>query len=118
MRIAAAMIELHIHGAGTIKTKRSVANSLKTRLRQRFNISTAEVADHDDLRSLCLGCVMVGVDARHLQKQMEKAVRYVEGLGLAEVVADDVQVLRLDELEVAEESGEELPFVPPEWSRG
>ena len=30
---------------------------------------------------------------------MEKLIRYVESLGLAEVVGDDVTVVRLDEVE-------------------
>ena len=113
MRIAAALIELALPDAGTIKAKRRVSNAIKSRLRQRFNVSTAEVADHDDRHSVCVGCVMVGVDPRHLRSQMEKVIRYVESLGLAEVVADDVAVMRLDELEELE-LPEELR--PPEWS--
>ena len=42
---------------------------------------------------------MVGVDPRQLREGMEKMVRYVESLGLGEVVADDVTVVRLDEVE-------------------
>ena len=46
---------------------------------------------------------MVGVDPRHLRDGMEKVVRYVESLGVAEVVADDVTVLRIDEIEELED---------------
>jgi uncharacterized protein YlxP (DUF503 family) len=113
MRIAAALIELSLPDAETIKAKRRVSNAVKSKLRQRFNLSTAEVADHDDRHSLCIGCVMVGVDPRHLRSQMEKAIRYVESLGLAEVVGDDIAVLRLDELE-EEEHQDVLKL---DWSR-
>ncbi len=113
MRIAAALIELSLPDAETIKAKRRVSNAVKSKLRQRFNLSTAEVADHDDRHSLCIGCVMVGVDPRHLRSQMEKAIRYVESLGLAEVVGDDIVVLRLDELE-EEEHQDVLKL---DWSR-
>ena len=113
MRIAAALIELSLPDADTIKAKRRVSNAVKSKLRQRFNFSTAEVADHDDRHSLCIGCVMVGVDPRHLRSQMEKAIRYVESLGLAEVVGDDIAVLRLDELE--EEEPEDV--LELDWSR-
>ena len=113
MRIAAALIELSLPDAETIKAKRRVSNAVKSKLRQRFNLSTAEVADHDDRHSLCIGCVMVGVDPRHLRSQMEKAIRYVESLGLAEVVGDDIAVLRLDELE-EEEHRDVLKL---DWSR-
>ena len=99
MLIAAALIELALPEAETIKARRRVARSVKDRIRQRFNVSVAEVADQDERHSVCIGCVMVGVDPRHLREAMEKIVRYVESLGIAEVVADDVTVVRLDEVE-------------------
>ena len=41
MRIAAALIELSLPDAETIKAKRRVSNVVKSKLRQRFNLSTA-----------------------------------------------------------------------------
>ena len=103
MLIAAALIELSLPEAETIKARRRVARSVKDRIRQRFNVSVAEVADQDERHSVCIGCVMVGVDPRHLREAMEKIVGYVEGLGIAEVVADDITVVRLDEVEELDE---------------
>ena len=68
------------------------------RLRHRFNASVAELGDPDDRHSVCIGCVMLGRDPRHLRTALERVVRYVEDLGLAEVVADDVTLVQLDEL--------------------
>jgi uncharacterized protein len=98
MLIAAALIELELVQADSIKDKRKVVRSVKDRLRKRFNVSVAEVADQDDRHSICIGCVKVGIDARQLREQLEGAVRFVESLGLAEVVGDDVTIVRLDEL--------------------
>ncbi|MFI5314415.1 MAG: DUF503 domain-containing protein [Myxococcota bacterium] len=114
MLIAAALIELALPEAETIKARRRVARSVKDRVRQRFNVSVAEVADQDERRSVVIGCVMVGVDPRHLRDGMEKVVRYVESLGVAEVVGDDVTVLRLDEVEELEDDGD---AAPAEWRR-
>jgi len=110
MLIAAALIELSVPDAETIKARRRVARSVKDRIRQRFNVSVAEVADQDERHSVVIGCVMVGVDPRHLRDGMEKLVRYVESLGVAEVVADDVTVVRLDEVE---ELAEDLDDAAP-----
>ena len=109
MLIAAALIELTLPEAESIKARRRVARSVKDRIRQRFNVSVAEVADQDERHSVVIGCVMVGVDPRHLRDAMEKLVRYVESLGLAEVVGDDVTVVRLDEVEELEGDDESLP---------
>ena len=67
MLIAASLIELALPGTETIKERRRVARSIKDRIRQRFNVSVAEVADQDERDSICIGCVMVGIDPRHLQ---------------------------------------------------
>jgi uncharacterized protein YlxP (DUF503 family) len=107
MLISAALIELSLPETETIKERRRVARSIKDRVRQRFNVSVAEVADQDERDSICIGCVMVGVDPRHLREGMDKVIRYVESLGLAEVVADDVVVVRLDEVEELEDEEED-----------
>ena len=99
MWIAAGLIELHLVQAESIKARRRVANAVKDRLRQRFNVSVAEVAAQDDRHCVCVGCVMVGIDPRHLRTKMDKVVRYVESLGLADSVEDDVEVFRLDEVD-------------------
>ncbi len=114
MLIAAAMIELALPDADSIKAKRRVAQAVKDRLRQRFNLSVAEVAAHDDRHAVCIGCVMVGVDARHLRTQAEKVIRFVDRLGLAELVGDDVVIARLDEIDEVEVDEEDE--LPPSWS--
>ncbi len=103
MFLAAALIELEVPDAGTLKAHRSLANALKDRIRRRFNVSVAEVGDAEDRRSLVIGCAAVGVDPRHMREKMERLTRFVEGLGLAEVVGDDVVIARLDELEEVDE---------------
>ncbi|HTO09731.1 MAG TPA: DUF503 domain-containing protein [Myxococcota bacterium] len=113
MLVAAALIELAVPDAETIKARRRVARSVKDRIRQRFNVSVAEVADQDERHSVVIGCVMVGVNPRHLREGMEKVVRYVESLGLAEVVADDVTVVRLDEVEELDEDADDA--APAAW---
>ncbi|MFQ5513390.1 MAG: DUF503 family protein [Myxococcota bacterium] len=102
MLIAAALIELALAEAESLKARRRVANAVKDRLRGRFNLSVAELSDPDDRHSICIGCVMVGVRPDHLRTQLEKVVRYVEALGLAELVGDDIVVVRLDEVEEIE----------------
>ncbi|MCP4007299.1 MAG: DUF503 domain-containing protein [bacterium] len=104
MLIAAALIELELPEADTIKARRRVAKAVKDRISQRFNVSAAEVGDPDDRHSVCIGCVMVGVDPRHLRNKMEQVTSYVESLALAETVSDDIVVVRLDEVEELDEA--------------
>jgi uncharacterized protein YlxP (DUF503 family) len=104
MLIAAALIELRLEESESIKAKRRVVNAVKDRLRRRYNVSVAEVAEQDDRHEICLGCVAVGIDPRHLRVKLEKVVHFVESLGLADLVSDDVTVVRIDELEEVTEA--------------
>jgi hypothetical protein len=113
MRIGAALIELYLPDADSLKARRRVARSVADRLRQRFRVSVAEVGDAGDRHRVQLGLALVGGEAPELRARLEKMVRFVEALGLGEVVADDVVVARLDELEPEEvEEGEDAV---PEW---
>ena len=103
MLLAAVLLELELEEAESIKAKRRVVKSIVDRVRQRFNVSIAEVDDHDDRHSICIGCVKVGIDAKHLRRQMEKIVAYVDHLGLAELTGDEIVVARLAELVEVEE---------------
>ena len=103
MLIAAALIELHLADADSIKAKRRVVRAVKDRVASRFRVSVAEIADQDDRHSIYIGCAKVGIDALDLRASMQKVIRYVDNLGLAELVGDDVIVAQLDELPILEE---------------
>lgn len=50
MIVGVMRIQLHLHGIGSLKEKRSIVKSVIGRLKSRFNISIAEV-DHQDNKS-------------------------------------------------------------------
>jgi hypothetical protein len=116
MLIAAAMIELGLPEAASLKDKRRVLRSLRDRVRARWNVSIAEVAEQDDRHRVCLGCVCVGSDPRYLREGLEKLVRFVESQALGELISDDVVVVQLDELEVVADAREPSDL-PDEWGR-
>ncbi len=109
MLIAAALIQLALPEADSLKARRRVANAIKERVRSRFRLSIAEVGDPEDRHEVVLGMVEVGSDPRVMRERMRKVIAFIEGLGLAEVAADDVVVARLDELEEIESDDEPLP---------
>ena len=43
MIVGASVVELHIHGCRSLKAKRGVVRSITRRVRNRFNLSVAEV---------------------------------------------------------------------------
>ncbi len=62
MFIGLLTLEIFIHDAHSLKDKRTVVNSLLDRLRSRFNISAAQIDDHDLWQRATLAVVVVSND--------------------------------------------------------
>jgi uncharacterized protein len=64
-------LELHFPGARSLKDKRQVLRSLEQRIRNRFNVSIAEVEHQDLWQRARLAVVSVNTDHAHLEATLE-----------------------------------------------
>jgi uncharacterized protein YlxP (DUF503 family) len=93
MVIGVLSLEFRLHGNDSLKGKRSVAQRLKMKLRNKFNVAVSEVAYHDVLDSLALGVVTVSPDAKHAQGLLQKALNMVVAADEAELIYDDIELI-------------------------
>jgi hypothetical protein len=77
MRIGTIVITLHLYQPNTLKEKRHTLQSLLSRLRQKFNISVAEVDHMDDWKRATLGVAMVSNDGRVNNAILSKVVEAI-----------------------------------------
>jgi len=78
MIVSAVVVKILITDSYTLKDRRSVVNSLKTRVRNKFNVSVAEV-DNGKQRNLCeIGIAAVGNDNRMVEEMVSKTVNFME----------------------------------------
>jgi uncharacterized protein YlxP (DUF503 family) len=69
--IGVLTLELRLEDSHSLKEKRHVVESLKTRLRNKFNISVAEI-DHQDLwQRAAIAAVTVSSDHVHAEKVLQ-----------------------------------------------
>lgn len=109
MIVGAAVVELYVHGSHSLKEKRGVVRSVVQRVRNRFNVSAAEVGGQDTWQRAVIGVVTVGHDRTAVRALLDRIVDFVEGTGLAEVTNSDVEILTLDHagsIDEGEEAGE------------
>jgi len=106
MIVGAAVVELQVHGCRSLKEKRGVVRSILQRVRNHFNLSASEVGGQDTWQRAVLGFSAAGSDAGEVRKVLDRAVRFVEELHLAEVIGSDVEVTELGYAETVWE-GEE-----------
>jgi len=95
MIVGAAAVELIIHGSRSLKEKRGVVRSICQRVRNRFDVSVAEVGGQGTWTRALLGFATVGSDARVVRRVLDQVIDFVEDLHLAELGASDVEILRL-----------------------
>ncbi|MBI2468439.1 MAG: DUF503 domain-containing protein [Candidatus Rokubacteria bacterium] len=87
------LVELHFPGVESLKGKRHVLKGLKERVKNRFNVSVAEV-DHEDLwQRATLAVACVANDSRLANEVVSKAVNLIESLSDGAVIDVRVEVL-------------------------
>ncbi len=69
-------------GARSLKDKRGMVTPIVERLRQRFPVSVARLADLDRLDRERLGVVVVSADPEVCRTVLDRALRFAESFGL------------------------------------
>ncbi len=78
MHVAICTIQLHLTGNGSLKGKRGRLKPLLVRLRREYNVSAAEVDNHDLWQSATIALAAVGTDSGYLHGLMETIIRWIE----------------------------------------
>ena len=78
MVLAYAIFDIHLPGCRGLKEKRMVVKSLKSRIRNEFEVSAAEVGDQDLLQRAKLGVAAVGPDQQPLDALLQHILGFVE----------------------------------------
>ncbi|HYX20698.1 MAG TPA: DUF503 domain-containing protein, partial [Thermoanaerobaculia bacterium] len=71
MVIAYAVFDLHLPGCRGLKEKRMIVKSLKTRIRNDFEVSAAEVDGQDLLQRARIGVAVVGPEQAPLDALLQ-----------------------------------------------
>ena len=78
MVIAYAVFDLHLPGCRGLKEKRMIVRSLKSRIRNDFEVSAAEVGAQDLLQRAEIGVAVVGPDQAPLDALLQNILSFVE----------------------------------------
>jgi uncharacterized protein YlxP (DUF503 family) len=77
-------LTLYLPENHSLKGKRAVLRSIKSRVQAKFNVSVAETDDQDSWQTIRLGIAQVGNDRDHVDRCLREVSDYVGSLGLAE----------------------------------
>ena len=92
MTVGTLYVKLMIRDARTLKDKRRVVKSLKDKIRNRHNVSVAEVGALDSHQQAIIGIAMVGNDGRYVDGGLAKIVDLIRAFRIAELVDYEVEI--------------------------
>ncbi len=78
MRVGVCRIDILIHQSFSLKDRRRVMNSVKHRLRNRFNISVIEVYAQKLWDRGSFGIALVGEDEEGVRKVLDRVLCFLE----------------------------------------
>jgi uncharacterized protein YlxP (DUF503 family) len=95
MTVGVCRVHLRLPENHSLKGKRQVLKSLVSRIHNRFNVSAAEVDDHDSWQMVSLGITCVTNDERHANQVMAAVISFIRSERLdAELVDYETEVIR------------------------
>lgn len=86
MKTLAIKITLRASWCHSLKEKRMVVRSIVQKLKNKFNISVAEVENQDIHQSIVIGICAVGNDNKQLDSIMNNIMNFVDENSEAEVI--------------------------------
>ena len=78
MNVGVCKIKLRIPESHSLKGKRSAIKSVSQRIRNKFNVSVAEVDDNESWQLATLGITCASNSARHADEVISNVLSYLE----------------------------------------
>ena len=94
MNIGVCRVTLRLPENLSLKGKRQVLKSITSRVGNQFNVSVAEVDDHDSWQLATLGVCHISTDGRHTNQVLSKVVNFIANSRLeAELLDYEIEIL-------------------------
>jgi uncharacterized protein len=98
MVVGVLRLRLLIPAARSLKEKRHALRRIVDRVRARYNVSIAEVGDNDIWQRAVVGITAVANDHSFVNEVLDKVVRDVEMLGVADLVSREMEIETYSEM--------------------
>lgn len=92
MIVGVGQIELYIPESGSLKSKRFVLKSIKTRIRNKFNVSIAEIENNDKWQRATIGVAIVSNDKKIVDSTLNQIMQFIETDARMEIVDHSIEI--------------------------
>jgi len=92
MFVGVLRLTLHLPAPGSLKSKRHLIRSAIDRVKVRYNVSIAEVAENDLWQKSVLGVTAVSNDQAFVNETLDKVAGYVASMHGGQILVTDRQL--------------------------
>jgi hypothetical protein len=78
MLLGICTINLYFSNSQSLKDKRNIIKSVKSRIRNHFNVSVSEINNHDLWKNTTLGIACIGNEKRYLNDVLNKVIKFID----------------------------------------
>lgn len=93
MIVGVCTVELYFPDSQSLKAKRQVLLSVKDRLRDKFNVSIAEVGDQDLWQKAVLGLASVANEQQHVNQVLDQCLNVIRSNPALELIKSQIEFL-------------------------
>jgi uncharacterized protein len=95
MFVGVLRLTLHLPEPGSLKSKRHLLRSAIDRVKAKFNVSIAEVAENDLWQKSVVGVAAVGNDHAFVNESLDKVADFVASMhgGQVQVTAREIEIV-------------------------
>ena len=86
VKVFALEVKLRATWVHSLKEKRMIVQSIVKKIKNNFNVSVGEIAEHDIHQIIVIGVVGLALEEKHLEERMEEILLYVEENTNAEII--------------------------------
>ena len=95
MVVGICRMTILLHGNRSLKGKRRVLKSIVGKVKNRFNLSIAEVGGNDLWQRAEIGFAAIGNDRAFINSVIDKALSFIEALEMGEVTDHRIELISL-----------------------
>lgn len=95
MIVGAGKIKFRLYNIHSLKEKRTIVKSILQRIKNKFNISIAEIDLNDSHDWAEIGFSITGNDARVVNSKLDKVMNMADDLGLAVIFDTWIEIIHL-----------------------
>ena len=93
LALSYCILRLRLPGNRSLKGKRQVLRKIIERVKQKFNVSIAEIGENDSWQMAVVGIAVVSNDRRFCDSSLSTVVDFIDKLYLAEIVDYSIRSL-------------------------